>query len=616
MNRNPVVARLFLGISILAGMLQIKIPRTPATSDLFIYMDGLGSGWANWSWDATSLDLFSTVEVYSGTHAIAVDLGAWGGLSFRHTDFCTEPWEALEFYIYGGIDGAQQLRVFLHGAGGGQTGTELPPVSLNDPAYIQDGTVSAGIWKQGRIPLPDLNGADTVISRVNIQAVDDQPLFHIDAVRLVAPTDTAQPLHIAVNAADIRGPIPQTILGTNAAMWDGNLHENIDVIHKVQASEVTVIRFPGGSTSDECHWQDYEPETSSNAWSTNTSEFIQFVRAVGAEPMFTANFGTGTAQEAADWVHLTNVEHDWNVKYWEVGNEIYGAWETSWTHDATEYVHGNATHDGFNAFCQAMKTVDPTILVGAVGTAYPDEYDGWGPTVLQLAGDCMDFYAIHRYPLGPGNLDYQGLIMDPPTAWSSIGNSVRQMIADNAPGQEIQIAITEYNSYYTEPEELAIQTVNMLFLADTLGQLIDQGFVFANHWDILNNLTANGGDYGYLLKESANYRQPSYYVFPLWSRAGDQRIASTVNRDAGTEMTVYASRHSASGDVNLVVINKTGEDQTGTIEIDEFNAAGTIEAYTAQGDSLDDPSVTYTFVSAKLSAATGRRTPIRTLQKR
>ena len=58
-------------------------------------------------------------------------------------------------------------------------------------------------------------------------------------------------------------------------------------------------------------------------------------------------------------------------------------------------------------------------------------------------------------------------------------------------------------------------------------------------------------------------------------------------------MTVYASRHSASGDVNLVVINKTGEDQTGTIEIDEFNAAGTIEVYTAQGDSLDDPSVAY-----------------------
>ncbi len=132
-----------------------------------------------------------------------------------------------------------------------------------------------------------------------------------------------------------------------------------------------------------------------------------------------------------------------------------------------------------------------------------------------------------------------------------------------------------------------------LFLADTLGQIVDQGFTFANHWDILNNLDANGGDYGYLLVGSANYRQPSFYVFPLWSRAGDQRIASTVNRDAGPEMTVYASRHSTTGDVTLLVINKTGDDQAGTVGMDGIKTAGTLEAYTAQGDSLDDLSVAY-----------------------
>jgi hypothetical protein len=170
---------------------------------------------------------------------------------------------------------------------------------------------------------------------------------------------------------------------------------------------------------------------------------------------------------------------------------------------------------------------------------------------------------------------------------------VRLMMADHAPGRDIQIAVTEYNSYYTEPEELAIQTVNLIFLADTLGQIVDQGFTFANHWDILNSMTANGGDYGYLLVGSAHYRQPSYYVFPLWSRAGDQRIASAVNRDAGTQMTLYASRHSTTGDVTLLVINKTGEDQAGTIEIDGFKTTGTLEAYIVQGDSLGDWSVAY-----------------------
>jgi hypothetical protein len=600
---NRVICRFLVALTLLSSFL-VGAPPALAAADLLIYTDGLEPGWADWSWNATSLNLLSTAEVYTGTYAVAVDLGSWGSLSFRHSDFSTAPrtggsvktgplWEALEFYIHGGTSGGQQLRVFLHGAGGGQSSTELPPVALNNPAYIAGGTVDAGVWKRVRIPLADLSGAGTVISRVNLQAVDDQPLFHVDALRLVASTTPPQPLHIAVAASDVRGPIPRTLFGTNAAMWDENLHENADVSNKVRASGVTVLRFPGGSTSDEYHWQAYDPGNPSNEWATNTSEFIQFVRAVGAEPLFTANFGSGTAQEAADWVRFTNLAHNWGVKYWEVGNEIYGDWETSWTHDAREYVLGDATHDGFNDFCLAMKAVDPTILVGAVGTAYPNEYDGWGPTVLQLAGDCLDFYVVHRYPLGPGDLDYLGLLVDPPAAWPAIGHSVRQMLADYAPGRNIQIAVTEYNSYYTEPEELAIQTVNLLFLADTLGQISEQGVTFANHWDILNNLTANGGDYGYLLVDSAHYRQPSYYVFPLWSRAGDQRIASTVNRDAGTEMTVYASRHSLSGDVTLLVINKTGEAQAGTIEIAGFKTTGTLEAYIAQGASLADPSVAY-----------------------
>ena len=592
-NGNTAMACLFLVTLTLLNSPPAWAPPALAAADLLIYTDGLEPGWDDWSWSATSLDLLSTAEVYSGTYAVAVDLDSQGGLSFRRADFYTSSWEALEFYIHGGTDGGQQLRVFLHGAGGGQTGTELPPVSLNDPAYIDGGAVDAGVWKRVRIPLADLSGANTVISRVNVQAVGDQPLFHLDAMRLVASTTPPQPLHITVDAGDVPGHIPRTVFGTNAAMWDGNLHQNTDVINKVRASGVAVMRFPGGSTSDGYHWQDYDPGNPSNQWSTNATEFIQFVRAVGAEPMFTANFGSGTAQEAADWVHFTNVEHDWDVKYWEVGNEVYGSWETSWTHDATEYVLGDATHDGFNAFCQAMKAVDSSILVGAVGTAYSSEYNGWGPTVLQLAGDCMDFYVVHRYPLGPGDLDYQSLLMDPPAAWPAIGDSVRQMMADHAPGRDIQIAVTEYNSYYTEPEELAIQAVNLLFLADTLGQIVDQGFTFANHWDILNNLDANGGDYGYLLVGSANYRQPSYYVFPLWSRAGDQRIVSTVNCDAGPEMTVYASRHSTSGDVTLLVINKMGEDQAGTVEVEGVKTAGTLEVYIAQGDSLDDLSVAY-----------------------
>lgn len=565
-------------------------PASEAASDRVVYLDGLESGWENWSWSVTTLDLCATVVVQQGSCAALVDLAAWGGLSFRHADFSTASLEALTFYIHGGSSGGQQFEVYLHGAGGGG-GSELPPISLNNPAYIEGGTISAGVWKLVTIPLADLSGSNRLISRVTIQAVGEQPLFYVDDMRLTGSTTPPIPFSISVDAADVRGPITSRMFGTNAAMWSSNLDQNSDVIAKLAPAGLTVMRFPGGSTSDTYHWQEYEPGHSGNQWTTNSSEFIQFAQAVGAEPMITVNFGSGSAQEAAAWVHYMNVEHDWNVKYWEVGNEIYGDWETSWTHDAAQYMLGDATHDGFNEFCAAMKAVDPTIQVGVVGTLDETEYNGWGPTVLELASDCLDFYVIHRYPLAPGNSDYAALLADPPTAWPVVGDTVRGMIATHAPG--VELAVTEYNSYYTLPEVLAMQTVNMLFLADSLGQIIEQEALYANQWDILNGSTDNNSRYGLLLEGMGNYRQPSYYVYPLWSRAGDQRLAPPVtNRNPATELTAYASRHSDTGAVTLLLVNKS-EAMTGTITLDNLQAPLRLEAYVGQGSDLSDSSVAY-----------------------
>ena len=69
-----------------------------------------------------------------------------------------------------------------------------------------------------------------------------------------------------------------------------------------------------------------------------TDEHIALARHIGAEPLICVNAGDGTAQEAADWVEYCNggLETKWgkvraerghpepfNVKYWEIGNEIW-----------------------------------------------------------------------------------------------------------------------------------------------------------------------------------------------------------------------------------------------------------------------------------------------------
>ncbi|MFQ5460160.1 MAG: hypothetical protein ACE5EL_05160, partial [Anaerolineae bacterium] len=102
-----------------------------------------------------------------------------------------------------------------------------------------------------------------------------------------------------------------------------------------------------------------------------------FVERLGATANVVVNFGTATAQEAAAFVAYANgapgdprrigsddlgvdwgtvgqwaarreanqdrlgaSPHPYGVEYWEVGNELYGSWEYTWTHSAQKYVTG------------------------------------------------------------------------------------------------------------------------------------------------------------------------------------------------------------------------------------------------------------------------------------
>jgi len=574
--------------------------RGDSPDDFLIYTDGLAPGWEDRSISVQSLNLCTDFVVYEGECSLAVDPRRLGGPSFLTARFYTGLWDTLRFQIHGGSVGDQQLQVFLHTPDGGPVSVG-PAISLNNPAYIDGGSVDAGIWKEVNIPLADLHGADRTISRVSIQAVDDSPLFYIDDVRLVA--GEPKPFQIAVDAGNVLGPLPRTLFGSGALSSVVNLHEDVDAIAKLQRSGVSVVRFPGGVSSDSYHWQDhvpgqpgYDPEIPDT---TDTVEFMAFVQAIGAEPLMTVNFCTGSAQEAADWVRFTNVENGWGVKYWEIGNEIYGGWACPavpvepWVVDANSYVNGDATHDGFTEICHAMKAVDPSIKVGLVGEVNRELYNGWAGDVLDFTDDCVDFYVVHRYPLWEGRLWYRALLGQPARAWPGIARDLRELYIDHGRGRSLNIAVTEYNSYPTNPGILTKQTVNMLYLADVVGQFATHGVALANHHVLFGDGDDNNIDnrYGLLLADQNNFRQPSYYAYPLWDKAGDERLASTIDLHP-EEMAVYGSRHSKTGDVTLIVINK-GPTRTGTITIDNFEPDGRVEAYMASGDGLTDETVAF-----------------------
>ncbi len=168
-----------------------------------------------------------------------------------------------------------------------------------------------------------------------------------------------------------------------------------DVIRLLKESKLPLLRWPGGNFVSGYHWEggvgpvDERPTLPNPAWGGlepnlfGTDEFIEFCGAVGCEPMICINAGNGTPEEAARWVEYCNGPADtpeggrragnghpepYNVRFWEIGNELYGKWQVGWT-DPAGYV------DRYREFIEVMQAADPDIYVMANGSHPLDEWD-------------------------------------------------------------------------------------------------------------------------------------------------------------------------------------------------------------------------------------------------
>ncbi len=457
---------------------------------------------------------------------------------------------------------------------------------------------------------------------------------------------------ITVEAAASGQNINACVLGTNLPAWLGaSRFENPTVQARTRAAGVTLIRMPGGSWSNWYPWLDCEQDNSAvcEDWIADPTDFINFLRATGLPGMWTVNQNR-TSKEAAALVAFMNGQvgddtvigvdvngvdwgtvGDWaqlranngnpdpiGIRYWEVGNEIYGGtqdsgkdclwygWEDVWTCDGVEYVNGIGSgsnrKEGFLEFRDAMRAVDPTIMVGAVGIpGDQSEWTNWGNEVIAAAGDEMDFYIVHQYAYfnPPGSL--QEALAQPQQVWAGITQGIQDSFDQNAGGRQVPVAVTEYNLFSVQDMDnnrLMTQAVNMLFMADTIGQMMVNGVDIATQWDLMNGQAGNGTDYG-LMHADTYSRYPQYYVFPLWAGFGSEMLPVNTGLDAESTLSVYAGRIDANT-LSVLAINKTGNPVEVDITFDGVRAVSAAYADVAQANSLTATSVTFNGVSDPL----------------
>jgi alpha-N-arabinofuranosidase len=185
-------------------------------------------------------------------------------------------------------------------------------------------------------------------------------------------------------------------IGAVSLMLADNIHGwKPEVIAVLKSLRSCVYRWPGGNFVSAHDWRDaigdpdQRPPTWDPVWralqpnDVGTDEFMTLCRLTGVEPYITVNSGFGEARSAAEYVEYANGPvttrmgamraanghpEPYHVKFWNIGNEMWGDWQFGYMSLAQYQVK-------HNLFAKAMRKVDPSIILIADG-AMPDTMTG------------------------------------------------------------------------------------------------------------------------------------------------------------------------------------------------------------------------------------------------
>lgn len=193
----------------------------------------------------------------------------------------------------------------------------------------------------------------------------------------------------------------------------------IDVMDALRQLQFSVMRYPGGNFASAYHWQEgvgpraLRPRVLEPAWQSiesnqfGTDEFMAFCRQAGCEPMLTVNLGTGTPEEARQWLEYCNgrtgtrfadqraafgSKEPYGVKLWCLGNEMDGLWQIGYLPAGQYAIKAHQTAKLMRDVCGDIELV----ACGSTSEAMPT-YLEWDRTVLEEIDYLVDYISLHCY---------------------------------------------------------------------------------------------------------------------------------------------------------------------------------------------------------------------------
>jgi alpha-N-arabinofuranosidase len=223
----------------------------------------------------------------------------------------------------------------------------------------------------------------------------------------------AQNIRLSVDASKPGPKIGRNLFGQFAENLGHGLYEGIwvgpdssipntrgirnDVVAALKELKVPNVRWPGGCFADQYHWRkgigprNQRPATVNSAWGdvidTNafgTDEFMDFIQQIGSSPYVSINVGSGTPQEAAEWLEYMTASaptalakeraanghpEPYKVGFLGIGNE---SWDCGGAMTPDYYVSLMKVYSRFVLNMNPAQRGNDQMLKIAVGPGTPD----------------------------------------------------------------------------------------------------------------------------------------------------------------------------------------------------------------------------------------------------
>jgi alpha-L-arabinofuranosidase len=368
-----------------------------------------------------------------------------------------------------------------------------------------------------------------------------------------------------------------------------------DIIKALKEMKIPNLRWPGGCFADTYHWKDgvgplAERPTIVNRWwggvtennSFGTHNFLNLCEQLGAEPYLAANVGSGTVQELIDWVQY--VTHDgvspmadwrrkngrekpWKVKFWGVGNEVWGCGG----HMTPEY-YANV-YKQYATFMTDWSNSDKIYRI-ASGANVADYH--WTEVLMRdIPKNLIEGVALHSYSFVTWNEKGSATDFNESQYFATMKTALRmeELVTRHStimdkydPEKKIGLMVDEWGGWYNvEPGT----NPGFLYQQNTMRDAMIAGTslnIFNNHADRVKmaNIaqTVNVLQAVILTKEEKMILTPTYYVMKMYNVHQDATLlpvsftseSYSFENEKLPALSISASKD-VSGAVHISIVN-------------------------------------------------------------